>query len=52
MDAKNRQKKVVKNSKDVDKSPSNETTTSPIEEGEITIHTSEEDISIIVADKN
>ena len=52
MDAKNRQKKVVKNSKDEDKRTSNKMTTSPIEKGEITLHTSEEDMSIIVADKN
>ena len=51
MDARSNSKKPIKSSKDKDKKSTNKPT-SPMEEGEITIHTSEEDMSIIAADKN
>ena len=52
MDAKNRQKKVIKRSKEDDsKEPSNKMFAFPVEEGEITLQVSKEDMSIIVADK-
>ena len=51
MDARNNSKKPTKSSKEKDKKSTNKPTT-PMEESEITIHTSEEDMSIIAADKN
>ena len=52
MDTKNRQKKAIRRSKENDgKEPSNKTSASPIEDGEITLQVLEEDMPIIVADK-
>ena len=50
MDAQTNPKKPSKSSKDKEKKSNNKPTT-PMEENEITIHTSEEDMSIIVANK-
>ena len=50
MDTRINSKKPSKSLKDKDKK-SNDKPTTPMEEGENTIHTSEEDLSIIMADK-
>ena len=50
MDTRINSKKPSKSSKDKDKK-SNDKPTTPMEEGENTIHTSKEDLSIIMADK-
>ena len=50
MDARTISKKPSKSSKDKEKKLNNKPTT-PMEENEITTHTSEEDMSIIVANK-
>ena len=51
MDTRTNPKKPSKSSKDKEKKLITKPST-PMEDNEITIHTSEEDMSIIVADKN